>query len=217
MGRLASIALTIVLTLAGMYLGMRIAGTSTRSYNLGSLQYEVRPVLHGRAEIVIPHTGLRLESKHLHAPFLLKVRPHSFSLTGIAEAGLGVRSALTTAKTDIVHGATWAFVRAFLYALGGGLIAALISALLVFFFGRLGTAILCAALGVLLTLAVVGGSGVWVWRSHYVQALEHPTVVAGGQRTKLNLRPLIRKLKKAHSLEDVVHDLAPVLRQVAAG
>jgi hypothetical protein len=217
MGRLASIALTLVLALAGMYLGMRIAGPTTRAYNLGKLEYEVTPSWHGNANVVIPHTGLRLEAKLVKAPFDLRVKPTSFSLTGLAQAGLGVRSALQTAKDDIVRGATFAFVRAFLYALAGGLIGVAIAAVLVFFFGRLGTAIVCAVLGVALTVVVVGGSGIWVWRAHYIEALEHPTAVAGGQRAKLNLKPLIRKIRKAHSLEDVVHDLAPVLEQVARG
>jgi hypothetical protein len=217
MNRLAAILLTLVLTCAGMYVGMRIAGPVTRGYNLGSLSYEIEPALHGNSEILIPHTGVRLQAKLVHAPFILKVKPKTFSLTGLAEAGIGVRSALDTAKSDIVHGATWAFVRAFLYALGGGLIGAGISALLVFFFFRLGTAILCGVIGVLVTLVVVGGSGFWVWRAHYIQALEHPTVVSGPHRTKLNLTPLIRKIRRAHSLEDVIHDLAPVLVQVARG
>jgi hypothetical protein len=217
MSRLAALALTLVLTLAGMYLGMRIAGPTTRGYNLGSLSYEVRPALHGNAEILIPRTGLRLEAKLVDAPYVVRVKPRSFSVTGIAAAAIGVRSALNTARDDIVHGVIWAFVRAFLYALAGGLVGAGISALLVFFFGRLGTAILCGAIGVVVTLVVVGGSAIWVWRAHYIEALEHPTVVARGQHTKLNLKPLIRKIRSADSLEDVIHDLAPVLQQVARG
>jgi hypothetical protein len=217
MSRLAALALTLVLTLAGMYLGMRIAGPVTRPYNLGTLSYEVVPTLHGNAEILIPRTGVRLEAKLVDAPFVLRVKPRSLSVTGIAEAALGARAALKTAKSDIVHGATWAFVRAFLYALGGGLVGAALSGVLVFFFSRLGTAILCGALGVVLTLVAVGGSGIWVWRAHYIQALEHPTVISGPHRAKLNLTPLIRKIRMAHSLEDVIHDLAPVLEQVARG
>src|SRR5215471_12024370 len=122
MKRLAAVALTLVLTVVGMYVGMRIAGPVTRSYNLGAISYEIRPARHGKTEIVIPHTGLRLEAHNIHAPFVLRVEPTSFSLTGLAEAGLGVQSSLSTARSDIVHGATWAFVRAFLYALAGGLV-----------------------------------------------------------------------------------------------
>lgn len=217
MGRLASIALTLVLTLAGMYLGMRIAGPVTRSYNLGSISYEVRPALHGSAEVFIPHTGIRLKAKVVDAPYVLRVKPRSLSLTGIAEAALGVRSALDTAKTDIIHGVIWTFVRAFLYALAGGLVGAAIAAVLVLFFGRLGRAIMCGFIGVFVTLAVVGGSAVWVWQAHYISALEHPTVIAGAHSAKLNLHPLIEKIRRAHSLEDVIHDLAPVLAQVARG
>jgi hypothetical protein len=217
MGRLALLALTLVLTLAGMYLGMRIAGPTTRGYNLGSLSYEIRPALHGNAVVLIPHTGIRLHAKVVDAPYVLRVKPRSFSLTGIAQAALGTRSALNTAKDDIVEGVIWAFVRAFLYALGGGLVGAALSAALAFFFGRLGTAILCGVIGVLVTLLVVGGSAVWVWQAHYIDALEQPTVVAAGEHTKLNLKPLIRKIRTANSLEDVIHDLAPVLQQVARG
>jgi hypothetical protein len=217
MGRLAALALTLVLTLGCMYAGMRIAGPVTRGYNLGTLSYEVVPSLHGNAEILIPRTGVRLQAKLVDAPFVLKVKPRSLSLTGIAQAAVGMRSALSTAKTDIVHGAIWAFVRAFLYALGGGLVGAALSALLIFFFSRLGTAILCGAIGVVVTLVLVGGSAVWVWRAHYIHALEHPTVISGPRRTKLNLSPLVRKIRKAHTFEDVIHDLAPVLEQVARG
>src|SRR5437899_4836919 len=118
MGRLASIALTLVLTAGGMYVGMRIAGPVTGSYNLGTLSYEIRPELHGNAEVLIPHTGVKLRAKLVDAPYLLIVKPRSFSVTGIGEAALGVRSALNTAKNDIVDGIIRAFVRAFLYALG---------------------------------------------------------------------------------------------------
>ena len=210
-------ALTLVLTVVGMYVGMRIAGPVTRSYNLGSVTYEISPARHGKTEIVVPHAGLRLEAHNIHAPFVLRVEPTSFSLTALAEAAVGVQSSLSTARSDIVHGATWAFVRAFLYALAGGLVAAALAALLVFFFFRLGTAILCAVLGVVLTLVVVGGSAVWVWQAHYVRALEHPTVVAGPSQTNLDLAPVVRKLRRSHSLEDIIRNLAPLLEQVARG
>jgi len=108
-------------------------------------------------------------------------------------------------------------VRAFLYALGGGLVGAALSAGLVLVFGRLGRALLAGILGVLLTLVVVGGSAVWVWQAHYIHALEHPTVIAGPHRKKLNLAPLIRKIRNARNLEDVIHDLAPTLIKVARG
>lgn len=217
MSRLAAVALTLVLTLAGMYVGMRIAGPVTRGYNLGSMSYEVRPALHGNAEIVVPRTGLRLKAKLLDAPFVLRVKPASLSVTGLAEAALGVRSALDTAKSDIVDGVIRAFARAFLYALGGGLLAAALSALIVFFFGRVGTAILCGMIGAFLTLAVVSGCAIWVWQAHYIHALEHPTVVSGPHRTQLNLSPIVRKLRRSGSLEEVIHDLAPVLVQIARG
>lgn len=217
MSRLAAVALTLVLTLAGMYVGMRLAGPMTRGYNLGSMSYEVRPALHGKAEILVPRTGLRLESKRVHAPFLLRVEPASLSVTGLAEAALGVRSALDTARSDIVDGVIRAFARTFLYALGGGLVAAALSALIVLFFGRIGTAILCGLMGTVVTLGVVAGCAVWVWQAHYIQALEHPTVVSGPHRTQLNLSPLVQKLRRSGGLEDVIHALAPVLVQIARG
>jgi len=72
MSRLAALALTVVVTIGCMYAAMRIAGPVTRGYNLGSLSYEVQPTLHGNAELLIPHTGLRLQAKVLDAPFVLR-------------------------------------------------------------------------------------------------------------------------------------------------
>lgn len=207
----------MVLTLGCMYAAMRMAGPVTRGYNLGTLSYEVQPSLNGRAELVIPHTGVRLEAKALDAPYVLRVKPRSLSVKGLAEAAVGVRSAVHTAKNDIVRGVIWAFVRALVYALVGGLIGAALSATLVFVFGRLGRALLAGVIGVVLAVAGVGASGLWVWQAHYIRALEHPTVIAGERAQKLNLAPLLRRIRHARDFEEVIRDLSSVLVQVARG
>jgi hypothetical protein len=217
MSRIAAAALTIVVTLGGMYAGFKIAGATTRGFVLGKLSYDVQPTLHGRAELVIPRTGLRLEAKALEAPYVLRVKPRSISAESVAAATVDIRGAVQQAKQDLIHGAIWSFVRAFLYALGGGLVGAAIAAGLVLIFGKLGRALLAGIVGVALTVALVGASALWVWQAHYVHALEHPTVIVGPHRKNLNLTPLVRKIRHAHNFNEVLRDIVPLLTKVVRG
>lgn len=214
---LAAILVGAALAFVGMYLGMRAAGPVTHGYNLGSLSYEVTPARDGNAELIIPRTGLRLQAKVVDAPFLLRIKPRSFSKLGIAKAVGGIRAAALEAKKEIKHDVIWTFVRAFVWALGGGILAAIAAGILMFFLRGLGSAIVAGTVGVVVSVLIIAGSGLWVWKAHYIDALENPTVVAGPHRQTLNLKPLIRKLRDADSFEEVVRDLVPILPQVLAG
>jgi hypothetical protein len=197
-------------TLVCMLLAMRLAGPVTHKYNLGTLQYEVSPSFSGKAQLFVPLAGWQLEAPVYDAPYTLHVQPKDVDPHEVVRAARGVKESLKTAKKDVKHGAIFTFVRAFMFALAGGLAAALVAVLAFLAFGRprrlaWTAGACCFALSVLLA----GGSGLWVWQSLNISALKRP-VATRGAGSKV-VAAVIRRLANDGSLETVIQDLAPLL------
>src|SRR6266511_3449206 len=123
-------------TLVCMLLAMRLAGPVTHKYNLGTLQYEVRPSFSGKAELFVPLAGWQLEAPVFDAPYTLHLQPKDVDAREIVRAAAGVKESIKTAKHDVKHGAILTFVRAFLFALAGGLAAGVVALLAFLASGR---------------------------------------------------------------------------------
>lgn len=197
-------------TLVCMLLAMRLAGPVTHGYNLGTLQYEISPSFSGKAELFVPLAGWELEAPVSSAPYTIRVVPQDVNSKAIVRAAQGIEQTIKTAKHDVKHAAILTFVRAFLLALAGGFVAAVIALLAFLAFRRpqrlaWAAAAGCFALSILLTSA----SGLWVWQSLDISALKHPVATRGaGSKT---VARVVTKLANDRDLGTIIQDLAPLL------
>jgi hypothetical protein len=200
-------------TLVCMLLAMRLAGPVVHSYNLGTLEYEIKPSFSGKAEIYVPLADWQLEAPLYGAPYVLHIEPRQVSPTALVRAAKGFKPALRQAKKDIKHAAIWTFVRAFMFGLLGGLAAALLVLLFLRAIGRAWRAstIVGAGCFVLATL-LVAGSGLWLWQSLDLNAFHDITITRGrGARAMVNAR---NELRHDNGLPAILQDLS---RLVARG
>jgi hypothetical protein len=200
-------------TLLCMLLAMRLAGPVTHSYNLGTLQYEIRPSFSGKAQIYVPLADWELEAPLYGAPYVLHVEPRQVSPSALVRAAKGFKPALGQAKKDITHSAIRAFVRAFLFGLLGGVAAALLVLLLLRAIGGAWrTAAIAGAGCFALAALLVAGSGLWLWLSLDVNAFQNITITRGvGSGAARNAR---NQLRHDNGLPAILQDLA---RLVARG
>jgi len=197
-------------TLVCMLLAMRLAGPVTHKYNLGTLQYEVRPSFSGKAQLFVPLAGWQLEAPVFDAPYTLAVQPRHVDPHEIVRAAGGVKETLKTAKRDVKHGAILTFVRALLFSLAGGLVAGAVALLAFLAFGRpRRLAWMAAAACFALSILLAGGSGLWVWQSLNISALKRPTATHGAGSKAV--AAVIRRLANDGNLGTVIQDLAPLL------
>lgn len=209
--RIGLVALLLGLfTLVSMLLAMRLAGPVTHGYNLGSLQYEVRPSFSGKAELFVPLAGWQLEAPVFSAPYTLRVVPQDVDGKKIVQAAAGTEKTIKTAKHDVKHAAILTFVRAFLLALAGGLVAAAVALLAFLALGRPQRLAWAAAAGCFgLSILLTGGSGLWVWQSLDISALKHPVATRGAGSK--DVARVIETLANDANLGTVIQDLAPLL------
>ncbi len=200
-------------TLVCMLLAMRLAGPVTHSYNLGTLEYEIKPSFSGKAQIYVPLAGWELEAPLYGAPYVLHIEPRQVSPTALVRAAKGFRPALRQAKKDIKHSAIWTFVRAFLFGLLGGVAAALLVLLFLRAIGRAWrTAVIVGAGCFVLATLLVAGSGLWLWQSLDLNAFHDITITRGaGARAMVNARS---ELRHDNGLPAILQDLS---RLVARG
>jgi hypothetical protein len=200
-------------TLACMLLAMRLAGPVTHSYNLGTLRYEIKPSFSGKAQIYVPLADWELEAPLYGAPYVLHVEPRQVSPSALVRAAKGFKASLGQAKKDITHSAIWAFVRAFLFELLGGVAAALLVLLFLRAIGRAWRAAAIVGAGCfVLAVLLVAGSGLWLWLSLDVNAFQNSTITRGiGSRATLRAR---NQLRDDNGLPAILQDLS---RLVARG
>jgi hypothetical protein len=197
-------------TLVCMLVAMRLAGPVTHGYNLGTLQYEVSPSFSGKAELFVPLTGWQLEAPVFSAPYTIHVEPRDVDSRAVARAAAGIEKTIKTAKHDVKHGAILAFVRAFLFALAGGLAAGAVVLLFFLAFGRPPWLAGAAGAGCFaLSILLAGGSGLWVWQSLDISALKHPVATRGAGSKAV--AGAIEKLANDHDLGTIIQDVAPLL------
>jgi hypothetical protein len=167
-------------TLACMLVGMRAAGPVTWDYNLGSLELEVRPSFAGKAQLYLPLAGWQLEAPIFSAPYAIRVEPRRVSVAAITRASNGLHRTIKRTQTDLKDAAIWTFVRAFLFALAGGLAAgAVVTLTMRALQRRWGAAVRAGGACLALAALVLVGSGLWLWQSLDIDALKRARVTSG--------------------------------------
>ena len=203
-----------VFTLLCMWLGLRIAGPQSHTYNLGSLELSVTPSFSGKVKVFVPLAGWEIEAPVFSAPYALRAEPLRISPSGVRRASHGVRETIRTTKRELKHAAITTFVRAFLFSLLGALAAgALVLLLLRSLRYRWRTALLagggCLAFG----LVVVGASGLWLWQSLDVTEFKHAQITLGNGKV---LRRSVSGFRDDNASGTVFQDLSRLLRSGAS-
>ena len=121
LGWLGRVVLVIVLALAGVELGLRVAGATTHGTSLGVISLRVQPAWHGEVEAFIPIVDWGVRAHAFSAPVRLHVEPRSANRGALLSAASGKQSVLRQAERDARAAARGALVRAVLWAVGGAL------------------------------------------------------------------------------------------------
>lgn len=189
-------------TVAGLLLGLRVAGPVERPTSLGVVSLRAEPARHGEVEAFIPLANWGVRARAFDAPLQLHVEPRTLNRQAVIRAAAGDRGVLRGAQRDAERAARHALIRAALWALGGALLAAALgAALLAGLRGARRSAALWAGAHVLLAVAV---AGLVVWRiyaSFDANAFRAPQFFARGAELEqlLDVADTVEKEGDAYS------------------
>jgi hypothetical protein len=170
----------VLLTLFGMFLGLRVAGPAVHDYNLGSLQFEVTPSFSGKAQVYVPLAGWQIEASVFSAPYAVQAEPRRVSPGALRRAAHGVRETISKTKKELKRAAIFSFVRAFLFALAGAVVVGAFVALVLRTRGRnWRAALVYGGLSPGLAVVILAFSGLWIWLSLDIKAFKHPRITRG--------------------------------------
>jgi len=172
----------VVLAVAGLLAGVRLAGPAEHATPLGDVRVQVVPALHGHVDGFIPLADWGVRADAFDAPLRISVEPRGLNRPALLRAVDGDRGVIAAAETDLRAAAR----RSLLRALACGILAAVVLAA----FAScalaagglrertllLGLPALAAALA-----AALGGGALWqVERSFRLEAFQQPTFYARG-------------------------------------
>jgi hypothetical protein len=209
--RLAGAGLGAALfTLLSMWIGLRVAGPVSHSYNLGSVQFDIEPSFSGKAKVYIPLAGWEIEAPIFSAPYAVHAQPRRVSPSAVRRAAHGVHKTIKKTKHDLKWAAIWSFVRAFLFALAGALAAGGVVALLLRALEyRWKTALVVGASCLAFGVVVVGTSGLWLWQSLDIKAFRRAQATRGSGQAFRNAVERFRNDGRASTvLKDLSHLVA---------
>jgi len=207
----AGVLAAALFTLLCMWLGMRVAGPVTHTYNIGSVQFYVDPSWSGKTKVYLPLAGWEIEAPIFSAPFALHAQPRHVSPSALRRAAHGVSRTVKTAKKDLKRAAILTFVRSFIFALLGALAA---GGIVMLFLRALDypwrTALITGGCCVGFAVVVVATSGVWLKLSLDIRAFKQSKVVLGNGKV---LMRVIKALHNDRSENGVVVDLSQLVRR----
>jgi predicted phosphodiesterase len=114
--------------LAGIVLGLRLAGPVEKSTALGTVALRVAPAIHGTVDAYIPLADWGVRADAFRAPLVIHVEPRTVDRQAVIRASGGDRQALTETQRDAQKAARAALLRALGWAVGGAVPFALLAA-----------------------------------------------------------------------------------------
>jgi predicted phosphodiesterase len=154
--RYLAIALAVAaVSLAGVLLGMRVAGSDTYTTDLGNVRMEVEPALSGEVNAYVPIADWGLRANAFSTPVRLRAEALSVNRQAVLRAASGDSAVLSRAERQLDDAAGSALLREALFAIGGGVLAALAAVIALRAFGRRRRWRLLAAVGAAVTLVSV--------------------------------------------------------------
>ena len=177
---LAVLGLFLV-ALAGIGLGLRVAGPETYSTPLGTVRLEVDANIRGEIDAYVPLADWGVRAHAFTAPVRLRAEIRSLRREGVLSAASGDERILKEARASADEAAAKVLRRALLFGLLGAVVAAAILALALVAARRPRRTVVKAVLGTLgLAVLVLVGSA-WAARATFdPEALERPRFYARG-------------------------------------
>jgi predicted phosphodiesterase len=176
------IALALVIALAGVWLGLRVASPGEYETELGRVSVRVTPAAHGQVEAYVPLADWGVRARAFDAPMKLHVEPRTVDRDVVLRAAAGEDEPVRAAEAGLREAVRRTVLRTLRFALGG---AALLAAMLGLTLAALGErrrlVLAGAPLTVLALAAVVCGATLWRAQASFdEQAFDHPTFYARG-------------------------------------
>lgn len=122
-------AIVLVLALAGMLAGLRVAGTTTHNTAIGTVSFSISPAIHGQVDAFIPIADWGVRAHAFQAPLKVHIEPRAVRRGAVLSAAGGNGTVLAEAERDARHAARRVLLRAYLWAVGGALTLGVIAAL----------------------------------------------------------------------------------------
>lgn len=168
----------VAIVLAGLVLGLRLAGPVPQETALGRVSYELAPSLEAGVRGYVPLADWGFRAAAFDGPVELRIELRTVEREALADAASGDRAVLDATRDDLRGGAERAVIRALLFGLGS--IAVLCAAVtLVWPRARRGRWRLPALTAAVSTVAVAA-TGAVAWASFDEGSLQSPTYFARG-------------------------------------
>ena len=174
--------LAVVLALAGIALGLRIASPGEYDTELGRVSVRVTPATHGQVEAYIPLADWGVRFHAFRAPMRLHLEPRTVERDVVIRAASGARAPVSATEAGLRTAVKKTVLRTLRFALGGAALLALMLGLGLAAFGVRRRMVLVGAPVAVLAIAAVACAATLVQAraSFDERALDHPTFYARG-------------------------------------
>lgn len=180
--RLLAPVLVVVLALAGVALGLRIASPGEYDTQLGRVSVRVTPAAHGQVEAYVPLADWGVRFHAFRAPIRLHIEPRTVQRDVVLRAASGERSPVRATEAGLRTAVRKTVFRTLRFAIGGAGMLALVLGLALAAFGERRRRWLIGAPVAVVAVAAIA-CGVTLQRAQATfdeSALDHPTYYARG-------------------------------------
>jgi predicted phosphodiesterase len=202
----------LALAIAGLLLGLRLAGATAHDTALGRVSFDVEPSLSGGVEAYVPVADWGLRAPAFDGPFKLRVELRTLDRQALLDAAAGDRSQLERARADLREGASDATLRALVWA---GAATAVLCLLALFVSPAARRAKAALPLATAAAFVVIAGGGLLLARATFDEAALHsPTYYAhGAELERLLAAAETERVRSGYGseLESVLRSVSTVL------
>ncbi len=179
---LGAAGVALLLALAGVWLGLRVASPGEYDTELGRVSIRVTPAAHGQVEAFVPLADWGVRVRAFDAPMKFHIEPRTVDRDVALRAASGEGQPVRAAEKDLREAIRRTVLRTVRFAIGGALLLAVMLGLTLAAFGRRERLLLAGGpLSVVALAALVCGLAVWRAQATFDErALDHPTFYARG-------------------------------------
>ena len=147
--------LAVILALAGIALGLRVASPGEYDTELGRVSVRVTPATHGQVEAYIPLADWGVRFHAFRAPMRLHLEPRTVERDVVIRAASGARAPVSATEAGLRTAVKKTVLRTLRFALGGAALLALMLGLGLAAFGVRRPRVLVGAPAAVLAIAAV--------------------------------------------------------------
>jgi hypothetical protein len=175
-------AVTILLAIAGIALGLRIASPGEYETELGRVSVRVTPAAHGEVEAYVPLADWGVRFHAFRAPMRLHLEPRTVQRDVVLRAASGERAPVRDTEAGLRTAVRKTVLRTLRFAVGGAALLAVFLGLGLAAFGVRRRAVLIGApASVVVVAAIACGATLWQAQASFDErALDRPTFYARG-------------------------------------